>query len=435
MRVDIISDSDRSRVAWWLLGLALFLVLAFVVGAFVGTFVLGLFLYYATRPVYDRLEDRVRPPSVAAAVALLALAVPIVVLVAYTALVAVQELSLFVGSQGSGIAAAIEPYLGGATGPTTGAGNATAGNVTVGGISDPADIFSSVIEDPGQLTSLGGSAALGSALASVAGALSLVLGGALQLFIALAFAFYLLRDDKRLAAWGRSRLTDGSPDSPVRQYARAVDRDLKTIYFGNILNAFAIAVIAAVSYNVINVFAPPKLLVPSPTLLGALTGVGSLVPVVGMKIIYVPVTVILTVQAFLIDPALLWVPAVFAAISLVVVDTIPDFLLRPYVSGRNLHTGTVMFAYILGPIIFGWYGLFLGPLLLVLVFHFVRLALPGLVQGTDLAASAEPVETTQQASFDQFAGVDAGSGRDTSGTGDPNIGGRSAGNRGTDAEN
>ena len=40
-----------------------------------------------------------------------------------------------------------------------------------------------------------------------------------------------------------------------------------------------------------------------------------------------------------------------------------------------------MFAFILGPALFGWYGLFLGPLLLVLIAHFVRLVLPELLAG------------------------------------------------------
>ena len=395
MRVDILSDTERSRIAWWLLGIALFLVLSFVVVEFVGTFVLGLFLYYATRPVHDRLDDRVSPPSLAAAVALLALAVPIVVLVAYTALIAFNELAAFIGEQQADFLTALDPYI-----------------ASGGALQDPTAFIASVVDNPSRLTSLGNTGAIGGVLASLAGVLSVALGGALQLFIALAFAFYLLRDDQRLAAWARSRLTDGSTDSPAVQYARAVDSDLNTIYFGNILNAFAIAIIAAVSYNVLNVFAPSELLVPSPTLLGALTGVGSLIPVVGMKVVYVPVAILLSVQAFLIDPALLWVPAVFAAVSLVIVDTIPDFLLRPYVSGRNLHTGSVMFAYILGPILFGWYGLFLGPLLLVLVFHFVRLALPGLVRGTDLVASADgPVGEPTQSNFDQFDATDAPSRR------------------------
>jgi predicted PurR-regulated permease PerM len=390
MRVDILSDAERSRVAWWLLGLALVFVLWIVVEAFVGTLVLGLFLYYATRPVYERIDDRIRPASLAATVALLALAVPIVLLVAYTSIVAYEELSVFVGAQQSGIVAALDPYLD-----------------VEASVQDPGEILDSIVENPSQLTDFEGSSAVQGALASAAGLLSVALGGALQLFVALALAFYLLRDDQRLAAWARSRLTDGN-DSPAVRYARAVDRDLKTIYFGNILNAFAIAVIAAISYNAINVVAPAALPVPSPTLLGALTGVGSLIPVVGMKVVYVPVAILLAIQAFLTDPALLWVPGLFAAVSLVVVDTIPDFLLRPYVSGRNLHTGTVMFAYILGPILFGWYGLFLGPLLLVLLVHFVRIALPGLVRGHALDGSArsEVRARTRQTTVDQFRGPD-----------------------------
>jgi hypothetical protein len=39
----------------------------------------------------------------------------------------------------------------------------------------------------------------------------------------------------------------------------------------------------------------------------------------------------------------------------------------------------VMFAYILGPLLFGWYGIFLGPMILVLVMHFARIILPELL--------------------------------------------------------
>ncbi|MEF8853936.1 MAG: AI-2E family transporter, partial [Haloarculaceae archaeon] len=62
-----------------------------------------------------------------------------------------------------------------------------------------------------------------------------------------------------------------------------------------------------------------------------------------------------------------------------VVDAIPDFALRPYVSGRSLHVGSVMIAYIAGPLLFGWPGIFLGPMLLVVVFQFVHIVLPELV--------------------------------------------------------
>jgi hypothetical protein len=40
-----------------------------------------------------------------------------------------------------------------------------------------------------------------------------------------------------------------------------------------------------------------------------------------------------------------------------------------------------MLAYTLGPLLFGWYGVFLMPMLLVLVFEFARIVLPELLDG------------------------------------------------------
>jgi hypothetical protein len=59
-------------------------------------------------------------------------------------------------------------------------------------------------------------------------------------------------------------------------------------------------------------------------------------------------------------------------------------VLRPYVSGGSLHVGTVMLAYTLGPLLFGWYGIFLMPMLLVLIVQFVQIVLPELVTGNRL---------------------------------------------------
>ncbi|ELZ33980.1 permease [Halogeometricum pallidum JCM 14848] len=392
MQFGFTSTVDRSRAMWWLLGLAIFLVLAFVAEAYLGTFMLGLFLYYATRPVYNRIRDRVGQQSLGAGIALLVLSLPIVILVGYTALVAFQELSAFVGQNQDGLWTALEPYLG-----------------SFDAVRNPNELLGTLLEDPRALFDAADTATVSTLLASLAGTASFVLGAALQLFIAFAFAFYLLRDDRRLAAWTRENLS--GEGGTVNAYMTAVDRDLKTIYFGNILNAFAIAVIAAVSYNAINLFAPPTMSIPSPTLLGALTGAGSLIPVVGMKIVYVPVTILLAVEAALTDPATLWVALVYGGVSLVIVDTIPDFLLRPYVSGRNLHTGTVMFAYIIGPALFGWYGLFLGPLLLVIAVHFVRIVLPELVTGEPLDPDARgdnPLRTDDdQRTFSEFEATSA----------------------------
>jgi len=42
---------DRDRLSWWALGGLLAAVLVYVVSAYLGTFVFGLFIYYATRPL------------------------------------------------------------------------------------------------------------------------------------------------------------------------------------------------------------------------------------------------------------------------------------------------------------------------------------------------------------------------------------------------
>jgi len=178
------------------------------------------------------------------------------------------------------------------------------------------------------------------------------------------------------------------------------------IFFGNILNAFMTGVIGAVAYNALNVFAPAGTAIPYPTLIGLLAGAASLVPIVGMKLVYFPVGgYMAAVAVFDGRPGLLWLTAAFVVVSFVVVDTIPDLVLRPYVSGRNLHVGMVMFAYIFGPLVFGWYGIFLGPMILVLVVHFGRLVLPELVSGVPIQPIA--VDPTHMVEAPPTATADA----------------------------
>ena len=208
----------------------------------------------------------------------------------------------------------------------------------------------------------------------------LVGNGLLHLFVMLALAFYLLRDGPRLARWGIDRF--GDSHGVLERYATAVDDDFSSIFFGNILNAIFTGIIGATCYNLLN-FGLAGPAVPYPYLVGLLTGVASLVPVVGMKLVYVPVGGYLAATGVGTPDGLAFVIA-FLLVSFLIVDVLPDLVLRPYVSGRDLHVGSVMLAYILGPLLFGWYGIFLGPVVLVLAVQFARLVLPEL-------AAREPI--------------------------------------------
>ena len=349
---------SRYRLGWWSLGIALGAALTYVVYSFVGTFVFGVFIYYATRPIYLRLRRVVRPASLAAAISLFALALPALLLVMYALSIALNELLKYVNSE------AFDP----SRWPLLDEG-------TLGSIADPATILTL---DPEQYLSAEGLQSLLSSLGSAADTVAFLGVGAVHLFVMLALAFYLLRDGGRLSRWALSRF--GDDRGLLESYARAVDRDFKGIFFGNILNAVLTGSIGVLAYSILNVYAPTGLRIPAAPLVGLLAGVASLIPIVGMKLVYVPVVVYLAGLGIVTDPTALWFVAVFALVSLVVVDTIPDLVLRPYVSGRSLHVGSLMIAYTFGPLLFGWYGIFLAPMLLVLIVHFTRLVLPELLQ-------------------------------------------------------
>jgi len=356
-------ELSRYRLGWWSFGITLGAALLYVVYRFVGTFVFGVFIYYATRPIYRRLRRVIRPSSLAAAVSLFALALPALVLVAYALSIALGELLQYVN--------------GGALDPTRWP---LVDQELLDSIADPATLLQLDLE---QYLTAEGVQSLLSSLGSAVDTVAFLGIGAVHLFVMLALAFYLLRDGDRLSRWVVRKF--GDERGVLETYGRAVDRDFKAIFFGNILNAVLTGSIGVLAYSILNVYAPPGLTIPAAPLVGLLAGVASLVPIVGMKLVYVPVALYLAVVGALNDPTTLWFVVVFGAVSFVVVDTIPDLVLRPYVSGRRLHVGSLMIAYTFGPLLFGWYGIFLTPMLLVLIVHFARLVLPELLDG-------EPIE-------------------------------------------
>ncbi|UPM41809.1 AI-2E family transporter [Halocatena salina] len=368
----------RSRLAWWGFTLLLGAILAHIILTYLGAFVLGVFIYYATRPIYEQFADRIPYPNIGVTIALLTISLPVLVLVGYTIAVAISQ---FVG-----VAPDIGPYR-----------DLLSPYLNFPPVHSPQDVITLIANNPQRLKEIVSIGTIDQLLGSVGMYLEMIASGLFKAFIALAVAFYLLRDDHKLAGWVQSAL--GRNDDTLIAYGRAVDQDLKIVFFGNILNAFVVAVTALFAYNALNLIAPSGGAIPSPTLLGLLTGAASLIPVIGMKIVYVPVAVYLGVVAGATELRLLWFPVVFLLVSVLLLDGLTELILRPYISGRNLHVGLVLFAYILGPLMFGWYGLFFGPLILVLIVHLARIVLPELIHGEPLSPSAvgrDPIPNPEQ---------------------------------------
>ncbi|MFC6719196.1 AI-2E family transporter [Natrialbaceae archaeon GCM10025810] len=351
-------DNDRTlgrRIAIGAVVVALLLLVAYIALSFVAVLVFAVFLYYAVRPIHRFLARFGLPRRVRAMLALVLFGVPFVILLGYTIAIIVVQTEAFLETY------AIQDQV-------------------VSRALEEVDLAGLDLDELEQvLTGAAAQASLSTLLVSLAGAVSLVGGVLVQLLIVVVLAYYMLVDGPRLVSW---LLETYDESGALEAYVRAVDPELSLTLFGNIVNVFATAIVAVATFYAYNFFAPPTVHVPFPALVGALAGIGSLIPVVGIKLVYIPVTLLLAGNAVLDGNLSLLVPVgVLAAVSAVVVDFIPDFFIRAHISGEETHTGLLLLAYVVGPIVFGFYGLFLVPMLLILAANAVHILLPYALTG------------------------------------------------------
>lgn len=368
-----IVDRERNRIAWWLYLAGLGAGVAFLAYSFVGTFVLGVFAYYAARPVFHRLRSLLGRDGLAAGATLLGFVVPVLLVVAYVLVQALRDVASLAGSSPDQYAQLLAPFV-----------NVEA--LTRG----QQDLLTTLLNRPGAVRSL----PLDRAQELLTGGLSVVstvFGVFVHVSLTFGFAFFLLRDGDRIAAWFRNNVS--GEGTTGHAYATAVDDDLETIFFGNVLFVFTMAVLAAVVYYGFNLLAPPALSIPFAILLALLTGVASLIPLVVSKVVYVPLVVYLASVALRTGGVALVYPLGLLVTCFLVLDILPQTFLQPYISGRRIHTGLLMFAYILGPLLFGWYGFFLLPIFVILVLQAVRIVLTGLLHGDRLTPEVDAAPT------------------------------------------
>jgi predicted PurR-regulated permease PerM len=345
MRVRIV----RPGLKWWVVGLIVVGIIVAVAYTFLPWVVFGLFVYYVARPINRYLGRRIKGKNLSAALSLLLIVVPVVLFLGVFFSIAVGQLAAFANTD------AAARLLGGL--PSTTIPN------------DPnklLDMTTTTLEKPSVQSALTGAQAFIGAVAS----------SVFMLFLSLLLGFFLLVEDERLARWGKEQLLG---DDPVFiDYLGAVDSGLNSVYFGYTLTIFVIMILTAIIYNLFNFFAPNNLLIPVTILLAVITGIFTLVPLVGRSIVYIAIAAFLALGAIQRNPNDLWYPLVFFLFMTLAFDNVVRTYIRPYLSGKMFPLSLVMFAYLLGPILFGWYGVFLGPLLMVVIVQFFQVAVPRL---------------------------------------------------------
>ncbi|GGL50294.1 AI-2E family transporter [Halocalculus aciditolerans] len=344
------SAPSRERAAWWGVVAVLAAVVGLVALKLLGTFLLGVFMYYGARPMHRRVERHSPSQGLAATATLLVTALPFLLVAGYFAVLALGELAPQLAEYRSILATAgidVDALL-------THPARQLYGYLMANGASTPVHIDIA-------LSYLGHAS---NWLANVG--------------VALLVAFTLLRDGHRLRAWF-ARLV--GPGSLAMAYASAVDADLESVYFSNVIIVAFVAIVSELLFQGYNVLAPPAVALPFPTVLAIAMGLASLVPLIAGKVVYLPAAGYLGWQAAQVDDALLVFPLAFLLVTFVVADFVPLTFVLPQIAGRrmDLRVELVMFGYVVGTVVFGWYGLFLGPLLVVLVAEAADRVLPRLV--------------------------------------------------------
>lgn len=367
---------DRSRLGWWLFVAFLTIVAAFIAAEFVGILVLGVFGYYATRPINDRIGSVVDSDDVAAWTTVLVVLVPLLVLVIYAGIRVVQEVRDVLGGSGVLPQRLLEAVPAG----------------QLGGLQSLVQNPAQIVSNPQRMLDL---------LSSVGSVASVAFGIQMTIAFAITLTFFFLANEEAIAK-GYRRLCGGT-DTTAYAYAAALDEDFESVWFGNFLFVLLMAAIGTAAYWVTNLLAPAGLHVPMIFVLGFLTGVASLIPFVVSKIVYMPVVAYLAFQASRADGTPFLFVGVVLAVYFFLLDFLPQTFLQPYVTGRQLDTVMMMFGYLLGPMLFGWYGLFLLPMIFIVMLEAIRIVVPNLVRGEPLTTGVEmgdSVGTTPRAERD-----------------------------------
>ncbi len=343
----------RRHLFWLLIGLACLYLIYVMVSPFVDVIVYSVFAYYISRPIYRRLKGRIASRAVSAFVSLFIIILPAMIVVTYAFSVGVYELGNLLSAFDIPFAETVNRVIIGY--------NEAASQVSA------RDVIRTLRENNGLQD-----------MASIAGmVVTNSLNIILRMMLTLSLAAYMLMDGAGFRAWLVEVLYPRERGLTIR-FLNAIDSDLHKVFYGSIQTAMFISLMGVIVATALNAIAPRGMAIPYTLLFGMICGVASLVPMIGVSIFYAPATAYFIAYAWY--SGLLatgwWFIALFFCLVFIFVDWGPNLVFKPHITGKNVHPGLMMFAYLLGPLAFGVAGIFLGPIVLVVTVNFAKILLP-----------------------------------------------------------
>lgn len=143
-----------------------------------------------------------------------------------------------------------------------------------------------------------------------------------------------------------------------RNMVKMIDDTLHAIIYGTIVVAFIQGIFASIGFYALGVKAP--------VLLGLLTFMASMIPFLGAVVVWAPLGSIMVIWAYLTNQSLL--PGIGVLVYGAFVISLIDNILKPKLIGdrAEIHPVLVMLGIVGGVFMFGFIGLFIGPIILAL---------------------------------------------------------------------
>jgi predicted PurR-regulated permease PerM len=161
--------------------------------------------------------------------------------------------------------------------------------------------------------------------------------------------YYILVDGERLVAW--LRRSTPLPARQVDYILRETRLGLNGVFLGQILGATIQGTLGAIGFVITGL--------PNPVLWGAVMAILALLPVVGTNLVWIPAGLYLVIDGNV------WGGIFMLAWGTFVVMIFMDNVVKPKLIGRHsdIHPMFVLVGVLGGAAVFGFIGLFLGPLL------------------------------------------------------------------------
>lgn len=180
----------------------------------------------------------------------------------------------------------------------------------------------------------------------------------LTIVIALLTMFFMLRDGEKLRG-PALELIPLPKEKSLAILARVVDT-IRAVFVGTVLVAIIQGAVIGVTYYIAGVAGAP--------LLGIISMMLCVIPLLGAPVIYVPVGLLLLLQGKV------WQGAAVLAVGFLIVSQI-DNVLKPFLIGNkvNLHPMAVFFSIFGGVLLIGPIGLMAGPMILTICLALIEI--------------------------------------------------------------